>query len=722
MLRFITVGLVTLLGFMSGEALAGGSNWLPLKGAHRKVSVKRVKRRMRADGLKAPGNLLSHKYLLRLEVKGAGGGKALHSEIVVRLRAKPTLVLGKASTGDRAPNRAQIGGWKSCKIPPADGPVKSVGRTCPGRYNGRGFVDVTSYFTERNMLLVFDPPRRGTGSAVLWIASDVPQTPMWYYVIPGARGVRFGGGKVRAQRFQIDVAPAGEPTVPPAPDAGQQGQGSQPERSTIVRPFRETPRPAGPRPAARPGSGTSRSQPGIEGRVLDKPPTGGGQNPGLVAPPARKVRPHRPAGGNLDQPASRAADGGTFVRKVRRNRDLVGRRLAADGVPRYEVLLRAKRLVRIGVRDPGRGHDIAMRLEFPSAPVRIYGNSWGLGHLGGAQAGDEARCRQAGPSGSYSCPVRFNGLGWRNLTGMVTGRKMVVVHRGPAGSSSGVILWIALADRGGRVAYKMLRGLGGRIRIKDFVLVSQMEAPNGTGGIRPTRPLDPWSRGRQWRRLPARVRPTGPWQVQSIMRRDGLVSGGMLLRFPFVVRVNLVGAGGGTGVRTEVGLRFAAGIAAAVGRAWSDGREPGRAQVGPFARCRAGLYRFLPRGWRTCPLQFSNLGWRNLSQGLRRRRKILLISQPVRPRRGGMTLYLAFNKNPGPLLSRVFRRAGRYTLGRGRLVVQVFSLRTPRPAAPSQPPASPPPGAVGPEGGPGPEGQGYPGPEAPPPDDGPPGW
>ena len=87
-------------------------------------------------------------------------------------------------------------------------PGVGVGRSCPVKYNGWGFVDVTSAMSKRYVLFVHDPKRKGRGTTVLWFASNRSQQFLWYYVVPKAKWPSFGQARVAVKKF---LAPPDEP-------------------------------------------------------------------------------------------------------------------------------------------------------------------------------------------------------------------------------------------------------------------------------------------------------------------------------------------------------------------------------------------------------------------------------------------------------------------------------------------------------------------------------
>ncbi|MDY0001692.1 MAG: hypothetical protein RBU30_10385, partial [Polyangia bacterium] len=244
-------GLYRLLALSAGLGLAMASppvngapnEWKKLDGGHAETSRAELQRLLERDGLKETEPLLRHPYLLRLEIKDAGGGSARHSEVVVRFRSLPAKALAKAwSPGGQEPGRAQLGVFSECKEK-----MGAVGRSCPLNYNGRGFVDVTSSFTDRNILFVHDPARKGQGHTVLWFSSEQSQEHLWFYVVPKTGFPSFGFGRLSVKKFRV---PSPEPLAklpgdPPDPGNGPRpGPGPGPD----PRPLPPPDRPGGPGP------------------------------------------------------------------------------------------------------------------------------------------------------------------------------------------------------------------------------------------------------------------------------------------------------------------------------------------------------------------------------------------------------------------------------------------------------------------------------------------
>ncbi|MCD6498725.1 MAG: hypothetical protein J7M25_10575 [Deltaproteobacteria bacterium] len=640
-------GVGVVMAWVLTPSAARAGSWKRLGGRVRKVSKTAVAKKMRADGLKHPGDLLNHRYLVRLAISATGRGPANHSEVVVRFQGLPKKVLAKAWSGGRAKNRAQLGGYSTCKLPKVHGPVHSVGRVCGTKYNGMGFVDVTNVFTERNILFTHDPTRPKKGNTIVWFASDTPQRKLWYYVLPGARGVAFGFGRIRANQYELPMGPVGEPSVPPPPDADTHHSG---------------------------GSGTvsfGNQQPSRVVPPVGRTPIGQAPTRSVVVPVPRRTAAQAVAGWNAAG-SPRQLD-----------RRLIERRMRADGVRAPNLLLAHPYVVRLSISSMSGYAEV--ELKGMRRAARAFGNAWvSPKERSRVEFGRAGRCRRrkgtGWPAWAHWCPIHFNGLGWRDLTGSWNGGRLLVTFGPVEGAASGLVVWAAYARPQSNLAYRV-RWYGGKgvARVVQFSSLS-----GGQPGARPPaqkrvpQTVDPWGGPRRttprvWKPIRAPLTTWPLWRVLGRMQADRVVGSRALVAYPYVVRIALRRTGGGTGRRSEIGFWFKSPVALALGFGQADSPEMGRAQIGTLRSCRAGRYRFLPRGWRTCPLQFNNLGWRNLTSAVRNRKKILIINQPARAYRANTILYLAFASDPGPILVRRYRRAGAYTLGVGRL--QVMRVR-----------------------------------------------
>lgn len=636
-----------------GQARAGG--WQALHQKHNRVSRGFVAAKMRVDGIKRPGLLTRYRYLVRLTISDTGGGSASHSEVAVRFRTLPKRVLARGWSDRPERNRAQLGAYARCKFPRRKGSVRPVGRACSVKYNGKGFVDVTKGFTDRNILFVHDPGTAWQGNSVVWFAASKPQRNMWYYVLPGARGTKFGFGKIEARKYEIEPGSA--------------------------------PRPGRPGPGLPPTPHTPRVVP-------SKPPA--------KATWQKVMTTHRRVG-----------------------RQALERKMAADGVPSPGYLMTLPYVVRLAVLDTGSGSASYSELEvrFRTRPKKALGKAWAdrtdisRAQLGAAGACRKRKSRKGPGRKARTCPMHFNGIGWRNVVSAFKSKRMVIINNPNNAKQAGTILWLAFDRPQSLITWRAILprtyptfGVG-RVSVEKFSLVAAAGGPTpgpgrppaprpGTGTLKPPSFGTGPAKGRRWKSMAATARTVNRWQLAGVIRRDGLVGGAYLQRFTHLVRISLTNTGGGSGRRSEVVMRFGAPIALALGKAWADRHEMGRAQIGPPKSCRTGLYRNLPAGWRTCPVHFNNLGWRNLTRGLANKKLVLFINQPARAYKGHTVVWFGFRKDPGAVRVYHYKRAGRYTLGTGRLNVTRIKVTQARVRPPS---TTPPP-------------SGEPAPDRPPPD------
>lgn len=599
----------SLLTLLSPDVSAGPA-WKRLHGKHLKTGRKGLVKQMKRDGVRNPDKLLSHPYLLRLEIRNAGGGSAKHSEVVVRFRSRPARVYAKAwSPGGRQLTAAQLGAWQRCKTK-----RNNVGRSCPVKYNGRGFRDVTSAFTGRNVLFVHDPKRRGAGHTILYFAAKRSQQFLWYYVVPKAGWPSFGKPRVRVKKFLVPKAapPARLPGDPPDPG------------NPLVR----------PRPPAR--------------------------------PPAKVRR----------RPVNRWTTTSSLHQVLSKAR--LTRRMRADGVAHPAYLLKHRFLLRVALTQAGGGSrsrsELILRLK--SRPKKALGKAWSdRREMRRAQIGGANRCRplprrKGGPQG-HRCPVHFNNLGWRNLISAFSSKTMRIITDPNNPRRGNVVLWLAFDDSQSGLSHKfVLRsslptfGKGklalGFYAVSDGSGVSPKPRP-GPGPI----PSAGWkSLGKSTHSATSRV------TLAARMRRDGVRAPAHLLKHKYLVRLSLTGAGGGRGYRSEVVVRMTSRPRAALGTAWGDHRRRYGAQVGSRASCRALPKARNPYGatrtlqWHSCPMQYNGLGWRNLISAFTST-QMMFITSPLGRAKGNQVLWLAYDK-PQALTYQlpVNDQAHRFSLGR----------------------------------------------------------
>jgi len=584
----------SLLTLFSSSASAGPA-WKKLYGLHAKSSRKGLVRQMKRDGVREPAKLLKHPYLLRLEIRNAGGGSAKHSEVVVRFRSLPARVYSKASSpGGRERTAAQLGAWTECKTK-----RNAVGRSCPLSYNGRGFRDVTSYFTHRNMLFVHDPKRKAAGNTIVWFASARSQKYLWFYVVPKTAWPSFGSPRVRVKKFLVPEAapPAQLPGTPPDPGL------------PVVK----------PRP---------------------NPPT---------TPPVKVLPRIQP------KPVSQwtvASDLHQALSKVQ-----ITSRMRQDGVANPAYLLSHRFLRRVALTRAGGGSrsrtELILRLN--SRPQKALGKAWSdRKEMRRAQIGADGRCRslpreQGGPEGRR-CPVHFNGLGWRNLISAFSSRTVRIVADPNNPQRGNVVLWLAFNDSQSGLSHRFVHRSSlptfgrGHLALGFFAVTEGSGLTPVPGPNTPSTPDAGWTAlGTTSHRAMSRV------SLAARMRRDGVRAPAFLLRHRYLVRLALTGAGGGGGYRSEVVVKMSSLPAAALGTAWGDHRRRGGAQLGTRSVCQALPRARSPYGgdsaqqWHACPMQYNGLGWRNLISAFKST-EMMFVTAPLRRAGGNQVLWLAYDR------------------------------------------------------------------------------
>jgi hypothetical protein len=586
--------LLTAVFVTSGLALfsspaSGAPAWKKLYGVHANVSRKGLVRQMKRDGVRAPAKLLKQRYLLRLEIRNAGGGSAKHSEVVVRFRSRPARVHAKAwSPGGRQRTAAQLGAWAKCKTK-----RNGVGRSCPLKYNGRGFRDVTASFTDRNMLFVHDPKRKGSGNTVVWFASERSQKYLWFYVVPKTAWPSYGSPRVRVKKYLVPKAapPARLPGTPPDP-----------------------------------GNPTLRPRP--------NPP---------IHPPV-KVHPC---------PVNRWTTATNLHRALSKAK--LARRMRADGVASPAYMLTHRYLLRVALTKAGGGSrsraELLLRLK--SRPKKALGKAWSdRREMRRAQIGANGRCRtlprrQGGPEGRR-CPVHFNALGWRNLISAFTSSTMRIVSDPNNPRQGNVVLWLAFNESQSGLSHKFVLRSSLPTFGKGNVSLGFFAVSDGSG-ITPTRPVPPTTPAAGWKALgTSSHRAATRASLTTRMRRDGVRSPAYLLKYRYLVRLSLTGVGGGRSNRSEVVVKMSSRPRAALGTAWSDHRRRGGAQLGTRKACRAlprarnPYHGTSPMQRHACPMQYNGLGWRNLISAFTST-EMMFVTAPRRRGGGNQVLWLAYN-------------------------------------------------------------------------------
>jgi len=622
-ISLLTALLCALPLLLAPTSAAAAPAWKPLHSKHKATTRAAIQRVLKRDGVSNAELLLKHRFLVRLELRGAGGGGAKHSEVVLRFRSQPGRVLAKAWTpGARQRCRAQLGVWTACKARKG-----AVGRTCPVKYNGRGFVDVTGAFTDRNILFVHDPARKGRGNSVIWFAADRSQHYLWYYMVPHTAWPSFGMVRPRVRKYLVPKA--------------------QP-------------------PARLPGDPPDPGSPRVRPRPLPRLP---------ARPPITKRRPSVPTW-VMASALHRAASKSVLSRLMRR-----------DGITYPAYMLKHRFLLRVALTKAGGGSrsrsELVLRLL--SRPRKVLGKAWAdRRDMRRAQIGATNRCRPlraglGGPEG-HTCPVQFNGLGWRNLVSAFTSKNVRIITDPNNNNRGNVVLWLAFDSSQSGLSHKFVQRSSlptfGKGRLSfGFYAVS-----DGSPGLQPIpRPTPPTTPG--WTALGSTHRPASRRLLMRRMRRDGVASPGYLLKHKYLVRLSLSGAGGGRGLRSEVVVKMDARPRAALGMAWTDHRRRWGAQLGGLSRCKPvprarnpyGRRYGARRRWHSCPLQYNGLGWRNLISGFTEK-KVMLVTAPFTRARGNQLIWLAFDKPQQALAYRLAVNDRTHRSSMGLLHAELFSV------------------------------------------------
>jgi hypothetical protein len=183
-----------------------GAGWKALGAAnHRATTRYSLTTRMRRDGVRAPAHLLKYRYLVRLSLTRAGGGRGHRSEVVVKMSSRPRAALGTAWSDHRRRWGAQLGARTACRaqrraIDPFGGASRQQWHACPMQYNGLGWRNLISAFKSTEMMFITAPVRRGGGNQVLWLAFDKPQT-LAYQPAVNDQAHRSSLGSVRVEKF-----------------------------------------------------------------------------------------------------------------------------------------------------------------------------------------------------------------------------------------------------------------------------------------------------------------------------------------------------------------------------------------------------------------------------------------------------------------------------------------------------------------------------------------
>ena len=348
-------------------------------------------------------------------------------------------------------------------------------------------------------------------------------------------------------------------------------------------------------------------------------------------------------------------------------------RMRRDGVARPDYLLRHRYLVRLSVSGAGGGSgqrsEVVVKMNHQ--PKGALGVAWGdHRRRWGAQIGGTSKCsampRPNNPYGDHdrlsqgprwhSCPVQYNGLGWRNLISAFQEKQVMIVTAPFSTGRGNQLLWLAFDKPQPGLAYRLAandsahRAAVGRIVAQKFVLGAARSLPWGPGTGAPTGPLpttpdtgpttpDTGSTtpGAGLQSLSGTHQSLQRNQLYWKIQRDGFKNPWYLLRNRYLVRVRIRA----TGQRADTLLRFSEAPLAAVGKGESSQSTRSSIQVGTRAKCGQLDASRTPR----CPLHYGNLGYRNLITGLKGRNLVFVSIPPGHGQTATQTLWLAFD-NP----------------------------------------------------------------------------
>ncbi len=173
-----------------------------LDGTHQDTPRRQLRQMLMGEGLPTPRQLLVYPYLVRVEISNTGGGSASHSEVLLKFTNPPIVAIGKAWADNDQPNRAQIGNFKNCEI---NASLAPHGHTCPNKYNGQGWVDLTSSVSQtKRILIINDPNIANRAGTVIWFAFNQPQNQIQYDIIERKRRHQsFGFGNISARKYKV---------------------------------------------------------------------------------------------------------------------------------------------------------------------------------------------------------------------------------------------------------------------------------------------------------------------------------------------------------------------------------------------------------------------------------------------------------------------------------------------------------------------------------------
>jgi len=268
---------------------------------------------------------------------------------------------------------------------------------------------------------------------------------------------------------------------------------------------------------------------------------------------------------------------------------------------------------------------------------------------------------------SYNCPVHYNGLGWRNLIGAFTDRRVMLVTAPTAARGGNQLLWLGFDAAEDGLGYVAPSGDAlGQVTAEKFVVGGGRDLPgwDGGAGSGPPAAAPP-------KRSPAppaaaaddTLRGTHVQQsratLQQAIQRDGFTNPDYLLAHRYLVRLEV----SAEGQSAETVLRLGAAPRRAVGQGVAPSGNRSAVQAGVLARCRPAS------GQGQCPLHYAGLGFRDLGSGLADPAIFVRLIPGAADRTASTVLWLAFD-GPVPAIG-VERLAD--VAGRAKVRVQRYS-------------------------------------------------
>jgi hypothetical protein len=409
--------LLVLL-FVSTSAWGAKSKWKPLKVVNKNIEKSVISAIIKKE-VKLQGKpLLSHKYLVRIEILGGGGPNKM-SETVFHFR-KAAKFMVVTSTSDLSKRSAvTFSNYKDCKL--------NAGKKrhyCPGAgIAGEGAFDMTSKMKKKNILIVSRSRRGYKAKTIIWLAYDNPEKKIFYYQFTMKQ---FGLDALKTTYFSVN--PDISPELPPDPiDGIEPGVSVNPRPVSPVKPVNPSAKPVNP-------------------SVKPVNPSVKPVYPG-VKPVKPMVKPVRPV-------VKRKYPKGFFPLKLLPFSNTLSAIFKKDYISRLFFRRKTEYLnwVRIQVsRIDYREDRGGFKMLFARKPVKLYIYAWtDKRNIALTSVGNLSSCSKKGING---CPYRIDGRVWYDFSRYIKG-KSVVVRSFPRSVRRGsFILWAAFKKPVSKIRY-----------------------------------------------------------------------------------------------------------------------------------------------------------------------------------------------------------------------------------------------------------------------------